>query len=1132
MKLSNRLAAGAAVSALSAFYGGAASAQDITTAIRGVVTGPDGAPLAGESVIVTDTRTGVRRSVTTNSAGGFTVGGLESGGPFTIRVDSEDYQDELITDVFTSLGRTANFNISLGSLSAGGAEEIVVTASASSFTQLAIGPSATFGLETLQNVPSISRGIRDTIRLDPRVSIDRSDGGNGTGISCLGGNNRFNAFTIDGVRNEDAFGLNSSGFPSRNTLPIPFDAIRETSVEFSPYSVEYGQSTGCQINIVTKGGTNEFHGSAFGVFNSDGLTGSKLEGDNLGGDPFNDWNWGAEIGGPIIKDKLFFYAAYEEVQDGGDQQEDGPEDGNFANSILGLTTAEANQIASIIEDTYGFETGGIATILPESSRRILGRVDWNITDNHRAAFTYSRLRESNIEPDDFGFDSDFTFANTFEEEGSEVETYSVRLFSQWTENFSTEFRASRNDKQDLQGPVGGGEAQSGNPIPRFETIFDSGRLDANGDPIDPINILNGPGQFRSANDLRVQIDQIKAKGEYLWQNHTFTAGYELDQLDVFNLFVQNATGTFLFDSPADLQAGQASFISGAGSFTGDINDAAAEFSRSIHTIYIQDEWQITPALTLTGGLRYDFYESSDAPAESQAFVDRYGFTNTTSFDGLDIILPRFGFTYEPSTDFFGTTVFRGGAGIFSGGDPSVWFSNAFSNSGGNQADDEFFLAEVTADSLCQPEDFNVLGANGFEFPGCLTAAQIAGASEGNGRTDAIDPNFKLPSIVRGSIGLTHFTDFGGAAGGLFDDWTIQLDVIHSRRRNAPDFVDLTLTPTGELAPDGRPLFNAVDPLLAGCDAEFLGPRLGFSGDVSQGGPCDAGGNDQDILLTNTNGGGSTTLSAIFAKTFDYTTPVINSPGSFDFSIGYAFTNAKDRNPTTSSTSTSNFEEVAVEVINDPALAPTQFFDDHNIVIGATFMQEFVRDFPTRMSLFFQARSGRRFSYAYDNNTATSLFGDSDNEERNLFYVPTGPDDPLVDFQFDSPAEEAEFFQFLEDSGLNEFAGQISPRNQSKDPWFKDLDIRFQQDLPGALPGHRLRAFVDIENFLNLIDDGSNVFREQNRGDVGEAVPVVDAAINDQGQYVYSNFQTFNAATFDRDIEDSVWAVQFGLRYEF
>ncbi|MEM6850839.1 MAG: TonB-dependent receptor, partial [Pseudomonadota bacterium] len=399
MKLSNRLAAGAAVSALSAFYGGAASAQDITTAIRGVVTGPDGAPLAGESVIVTDTRTGVRRSVTTNSAGGFTVGGLESGGPFTIRVDSEDYQDELITDVFTSLGRTANFNISLGSLSAGGAEEIVVTASASSFTQLAIGPSATFGLETLQNVPSISRGIRDTIRLDPRVSIDRSDGGNGTGISCLGGNNRFNAFTIDGVRNEDAFGLNSSGFPSRNTLPIPFDAIRETSVEFSPYSVEYGQSTGCQINIVTKGGTNEFHGSAFGVFNSDGLTGSKLEGDNLGGDPFNDWNWGAEIGGPIIKDKLFFYAAYEEVQDGGDQQEDGPEDGNFANSILGLTTAEANQIASIIEDTYGFETGGIATILPESSRRILGRVDWNITDNHRAAFTYSRLRESNIEPD-------------------------------------------------------------------------------------------------------------------------------------------------------------------------------------------------------------------------------------------------------------------------------------------------------------------------------------------------------------------------------------------------------------------------------------------------------------------------------------------------------------------------------------------------------------------------------------------------------------------------------------------------------------------------------------------------------------------------------------------------------------
>ena len=652
---------------------------------------------------------------------------------------------------------------------------------------------------------------------------------------------------------------------------------------------------------------------------------------------------------------------------------------------------------------------------------------------------------------------------------------------------------------------------------------------------------NGPGQFRSANDLQSQIDQLRFKADYTTGNHTFTAGYELDQLDVFNLFVVQATGIFIFDSIADLQSGLTSSITANGSFSGDINDAAATFSRSIHSLYLQDEWQPIDPLTVTLGLRYDFYKSGDAPRASSAFTSRYGFDNTQAFQGLDIIQPRFAFAYDAGETLFGTTRFRGGAGEFSGGDPTVWFSNSFSNDGGIQGFGGTFGAG------CTPADLQVINGGAFTgIPACVIAQQQAQAATGQGRVAAVDPDFRIPSVVRGSFGFTHNTDFGGAAGGFFDDWRVDIDFIHSRRRNAPDFIDLTLTPIGT-APDGRFLYNAVDPLLAGCNATFLGIRQGFSGtaaELAQGGACDAGGDDQDILLTNVDQAGgnghSTTLSAIFSKSFDLTDRT-----RFDFTAGYAHTDATDVNPSTSSTQTSNFEELGVFNINLPVEAPGQFFNEHNITVAARFSHEFVQDYATSFNFFYSGRSGRRFSYAYDNNTPTNLFGDSDNEERNLFYVPSGPgagDDPNV--TYDAGFDLSGFNTFLAETGLDQYRGQVVGRNAFENPWFHDLDFRFQQELPGIRKSDRSFVYVDIENMLNLIDDGLGVFREHDNGDVAEAVPVLDAACavasgNSCTQYEYSNFNpgggNYNPAVgvfADRDTDDTVWAVQIGFRYEF
>ncbi len=1119
MKLMKTLSAGVAAVAITTAFSTVVAptpvlAQQTTSEIRGTVFLPNGTPASGASVTIIDTRTGAARQTTTDASGSFAARGLTVGGPYTVVTSLSGYPQQRLEGLSASLGSSTNVRVDLTSVdTAGSSDEIVVVATRANVSQLAIGPSSSFNLETLESLPSIDRDIRDVIRLDPRVTIDEN---NSDSISCLGGNNRFNSFTIDGSRLADGYGLNASGFPNRNNLPVPFDAVRETSVEFAPFDVEYGSFTGCNINVVTKSGENEFHGSAFGVFNSSGLTGKTIDGRTVNSGDFKDWNWGASLGGPIIKDKLWFFGSYEEVKDGGVTVDTGPLGAGYANELDFLTQAQADSIAQTLQNVYGRDVIGLGRNLPDESRRIFGRVDWQIHDDHRLELSYARLRELRQDPDDgFGF-NDFSFLDNYEEEGTNSENYSARLFSQWTDNFSTEVRISRLDVEDIQNPVGGGEAQTDSPIVRI--VIDN---ITNG--METGDLISGPGFSRSANDLQTQLDQLKFKGAYVAGDHTITAGFEVDQFDVFNLFVQDATGTITFDSVADFEAGLASEIEGNGSFTGDIRDAAAEFRRTIYTVYLQDEYSPTEDLTLTYGLRYDRYASDDQPIENPIFEQKYGFDNTQAFQGLDIWQPRFGFSWDASDSGIGETTFRGGIGVFSGGDPTVWFANNFQNFGGAIGSGE------SGNAPCTAADLQVVSGGAFTgLPNCITAQQIAQATQNQGTVNAVDPDFTLPSLLRFNVGFSHFTNFSGG-GGFFDDWNVQVDYIRSKRRNAPDFVNLALTPTGEIAPDGRPILNAINPLLAGCDAVFQGIRQGFTGsDLTSSGACDSGSDDEDILLTNVAGknGYSQTASIALSKEFEYT--IGNVPGSFNFSFGYAYTQSKDVNPSTSSTASSNFEEVALVTPNLPTLANTQFVNNHNITIAARFAQEFIENYPTRFNIFFNAQSGRRFSYVWDEDI-DGILGDSDDEARRLVYVPTGPMDPVIDTSLLSADEAAAYFAFLDSSGLSDYAGGFAPRNAFKDPWFKDMDIRFSQDLPGFFGSDRFQVFVDVENFLNLIDDGMNVFERRDFSNVAEGVELIDIDSISGGRYVLTDFKDPENITLTNP---SVWAVQFGVRYEF
>jgi len=789
----------------------------------------------------------------------------------------------------------------------------------------------------------------------------------------------------------------------------------------------------------------------------------------------------------------------------------------FLNPITDITQGEADRAAAAIQSIFGRDVGEQVTTLPRTSRRFFGRLDWNINDDHRLEGTYTKLQELSLTDDDLGSGRGrFTFSDNFFTVGSNSESYSLRLFSNWTDNFSTEVRASRISIGDIQDPFGGGEQQSANPIPRVAI----GPLSFSNEFFGQ-NFASGPGIFRSANQLDTGVDQLKVAGTYLKGDHTITAGYELDRLDIFNLFVINATGTLFFDDVAALEAGTPRLIRQNGSFTGDINDAAASFSRNNHTLYIQDEWQIKDNVQLVAGVRYDFFKSADQPELNPVFQQRYGFANSQAFDGFSIFQPRIGLTWELPTNKYGDTTLTAGYGRFTGGDPAVFFSNAFQNFGGTialgDAGDNFGTNDV-----CTAADLagTIVGGQFQGLPGCLAQEQQARTAVFDADTAATDPNFTPPSVDRLSLGLSHFSE--GTGHSFLDGWQTNLDFIYSKNRNAIDFIDLSIAQNGT-APDGRPIFANIDPLLAGCSATLSADLRTYNNTSAA---CFAGADvGQNILMTNAvNGGGrAISFSAQFMKQFE----LVNT-ATMDLRLGYAFSDAEVGNAGNSSTAGSNFEEVTTSNFNNVPVADSFFNNRHNFVVGATFREEFWKDAASTFGVFFRVRTGRPLGFVFDARTSQNTFGDSDDEARSLLYIPTSPTDPLVTFApgFDT----AGFFNFIEENNLSQFAGSIAPRAAVTQPTTADMDMRFTQEIPVPIRGHKLEISVNFENFLNFIDSDFGVQRFVNTSNTAEGVDVLSATIVG-GQYVYDDFNP-NAVNIFTDGGDTLWRIQIGAKYKF
>jgi hypothetical protein len=1160
MQLKFLLAASAASVSLACGIAAPVHAQETTSTISGTVTS-GGAPVAGATVEVLNTATGATSTITTSGSGSFSASGLRPGDSYTVTVNAPGYESTQVTDVVTQVAQSFNLPIDLA---AQGGEAIVVTASrlpgAGSISQ---GPVTALSAEDIEKVASINRDIRDLSRRDPFARLDDTPGG-GRAVSFAGQNARFNKFSVDGISVSDNFGLNPDGLPSRRS-PIPFDAIGQFQARVAPFDVREGNFQGGAVNIVLKSGTNAFHGTGFYAYLSDELVGKETKpgpGIPTGKTDvpnFKLQNYGVEIDGPIIKDKLFFMVAGERLR-GGRPIPEGPTDDNAGTAIPNLTTALVNQVSAIAQSVYSYDTGGVQRSLNDKDDRVVAKLDANISDTQRLAATYTYAKDgitllnntfSNINTGSPGLG----LASNAYTQGNRLHTGVLQLNSEWSDEFSTEVRAFHKDYVRIQDPLlGRGFAQfrvctnavsGGSPTGCENVGIPAGQGTA-------AVVSFGPDNSRQTNALTSKTWGGLVQARLTRNDHDVRVFAEYQDVNIFNSFLQNSAGNFYFDSIADFQNRAASSITYGNAIPSLVpEDAAAKFSYQSYVFGVMDSWRLSPDFTVNFGARYDLYGMEDRPALSAPFQNRYSTErfvggeqrfigpNTANINGLGLFQPRFGFNWNASDRFS----LRGGGGIFGGGTPDVYISNSFSNTGVltntisfNRTATGFngFPGGTPVATQTAVGNAALVGVTGTSIPGAVNDFLRNATVATNSTVNALDPDFKIPSQWRATLSADYEADLGA----LGDGWRFGADVLVSKVRNQVFFTDIRSQPlvgANAFTPDGRQrYFNLNDALTA----------TGFN----QTAGATSTNTNTDILLTNTKKGRAYIGILRFEKDWDFGLTAFGS---------YTYQDVKDRAPATSSTAGSNYSNGAFIDPNNVAYGRSNDEVRHFFKYGLSYDHAFFGDYETSIGLFGETRIGHPFSYTFQDfgsgrsavfgvtgrSTATSTAGN-----RYLLYVPTGTSDPLVSYS--DAAFATAFNNFVDASGLKKYRGGIAPRNAFNSKWFTKLDLHLSQELPTGFGKSRIKLFADVENFTNLIDKDWGQVREYvfpynvavaqvqcltTTGNANGAGTVAANVSQPCAQYRYSPLGGTTAFTTPVDqvyVNQSLYAIRIGARFTF
>ncbi|NIL95228.1 MAG: TonB-dependent receptor [Woeseiaceae bacterium] len=1048
-----------------------AQAQETASSMRGRVIDQDGAPVAGASVVVTDMRTGVSNSFRTNDTGTFLAPRLPVGGPYQVSVEGGDPVDVS----YIALGEPYNLTVLVERT----IEEIITTGRIPEKFDTAIGPAATFGLQDLDAAVAFERDIKEVYAVDPRMSLDFD--GRGTQTNCLGKHPRFNSTTLDGVSHNDRFGLNNNGYSTATGMPFPYDAIQQVSVELAPFDPKYGGFSACNINAVTKSGTNEYVANVFYEFTDQSLIADELDGLDLSApEDYTREKIGLSIGGPIIQDRLHFFAAYEETEQplflamgyaGSGNGEERP----------WLSQADFNAIDAAAQSLWNYDTGGMPGNGSLESENYLVRLDWQINDAHSLTGIYNYYDGAETRASD-GDSNEFEFANHFYTKGAESTTTTFWLDSQWTDSFSSQIYYSdsrMNDSQVTVGPkeMGDHQIELGN-----NTIY------------------LGADDSRQANRLFTDSELIKVSGLWLAGDHAISVGYEREELRVFNIFVQHSNGgewdywddssgnpaacdaldaQGRHDDPTCGTTGVDKFVLGRpsrvyyGSGGGSNNpiDAAADFVNVKNSLYLADEIYFPNSdFTLTAGLRFDWFTSDDSPNYNDALSTAIGIRNDAGLDGLNILMPRLGFNWGVND----TLTLRGGAGLFSGGNPNVWVSNAWSNDGiTNVQERENYFGNV----LVYPggdEPLTQTGGGGL-VPTTLYD-EVAATDVDSGSiffTTLLDPNYEMPREWKYSLGATWELPWGG--------WTADIDYMYTILKKGAIYNNVSQEIVGTTTA-GAPIYDAI-------------PGTG----------------ENNLMLTNANKDSTAeVISVVLNKSWDW---------GMDLLFGYAWTDARDVSPMTSFTSGSSFDNLATNDINNPRPGPSNYVRRNRLTMRMDYAREFFGDNLTRFTLIGFYQEGQPNSYTLDSFDVLQ----EGRSRRHLLYVPDGPSDPNVVYDANFPV--AEFFDWIKARGLK--GGQFAPRNSVTTSASSRVDLRVDQEIPLGMSELKGRVFLKIYNFTNLLNDDwgwqyDSEFFSRDVVDVSGLTP--------SGQYIYEDFSARNPTS--RDSFRSLWEVRLGLDIRF
>ncbi len=1086
-------------------------AQVTTSSLTGTVRDAK-ETLIGASVKATHTPTGTVYSASTGVDGRFTIPNMRVGGPYVIDVTYVGFQPQRIADITLKLG--APFNVTVTLVQSGTQlNEVVVMADRSKLNGNKTGASTNISTQQISTMPTITRSITDLTRLTPQS--------NGNGFA--GRDGRFNNVQIDGANFNNGFGLNSNPLPGGNSQPISLDAIEELQVNIAPYDVRQGGFTGAGISAVTRSGTNQFSGSAYGFYRNQDFVGYKVNGNSLP-DPneTSSRTVGLRLGGPIIKNKLFFFVNAENIENVGTNPSAvnlwKPSDNGIAdpdNNIARTRRSDLDAVRNHLINVWGYDPGAYENYANDNGNKsssLFGRLDWNINNNHRLALRFSQVKgeagslvNGSSGPNPRSSvnrvsDQSIAFSKTMYNTENIVRSFTAELNSRFSSRLSNQFLATYSRIQDTR--------TSPSEIFPMVDIWDG--------TANPTNYMTfGYELFTYGNDVLNNNLNFINNLTYLANKHTFTAGASFESQKFGNQYIRLGTSYYRYRSVEDfLTTGgpnEVAPIMFGLTYPYEGQDPYAPIVLGTAGLYLQDKYTVNDRLDLSIGVRADLpiYMNdltANASIDNLTLLGPDGNPRnytTGSWPTTRLMLsPRIGFNYDALGD--NSLKVRGGTGMFSGRVPFVWLTNMPTNSGVIQNNVEpngyNAVAPWIGDIRFNPDPYYWLNNTPESAAGVFLKNPNAGVPTS---FSLVDSKFKMPKVWRTSLGA---------------DYTIP---------------GTDLVATGDLLYTKD--INAA--YQFGANRAVAPAKMNYSGDNRDFFPGGTGvaynpaaGGNTGVVLTNTDVKGYS-----FNATAGLSLPA--RKGLYG-GLYYTYTASKEVSGNPGSNASSAWTgSPSISSPNEQILYNSQYAVPHRVVGNVSYRLEYAKHVSITVSLFYEGSHQGRYSYTTNGDL------NRDGINADLLYIPQNASE--LNFKdangFTADQQRAAFDAFINnDKYLSTRRGKYAERNAVLLPWQNRFDVRVLQDVFTNIGGRRnsLQFSADIMNFGNMLNSKWGVQQQLNNAQ--GLLNIANADITSGGvptftmRTVSEGGQNVLATKAIRDITSTstTWYMQLGLRYSF